>query len=75
MSTMSKTYLSYLKMILAAEYVLNIVPVGTHHWDKFINPEHLQSILQSSQLDVLKVQGVRFSPISSKFSNTSNDHT
>jgi ubiquinone biosynthesis O-methyltransferase len=41
MSTMSKTWESYLKLIVGAEYIGGIVKIGTHDWNSFINPENL----------------------------------
>ncbi len=38
MSTINKTYEAYLKVILGAEYIINMIPKGTHHYDKFITP-------------------------------------
>jgi 2-polyprenyl-6-hydroxyphenyl methylase/3-demethylubiquinone-9 3-methyltransferase len=37
-STMSKNYESYFKLIFLAEYLTNLVPIGTHNWEKFIDP-------------------------------------
>ena len=39
---------SYLLAIVAAEYVLGLVPRGTHTWDKFITPEHIKHVLAAS---------------------------
>ena len=41
LSTMNKSYESYLKMIVGAEYLSGVVPKGTHDWELFINPEDL----------------------------------
>ena len=48
-TTISKTNLSYALAIVAAERVLGIVPSGTHDWDKFITPEDLERLLESSR--------------------------
>lgn len=42
---MNKTALSYTTGVLAAEYLLRLVPIGTHDWEKFISPEDLQFLL------------------------------
>lgn len=54
-SSIAKTPESYLLMILSnhtyalnilvAEYVTRMVPIGTHEWDKFIDPEEVENIL------------------------------
>lgn len=33
--------------IVAAEYLLQLVPVGTHHWKKYIKPEEIKLMLES----------------------------
>ena len=42
MTTISKTQLSWLVAIVGAEYVLRLLPTGTHEWDKFITPQNLR---------------------------------
>ncbi len=48
MSTMEKSYESYLMMILGAEYVAQIVKRGTHNWNNFINPHELSKIFEQN---------------------------
>jgi 2-polyprenyl-3-methyl-5-hydroxy-6-metoxy-1,4-benzoquinol methylase len=45
MSTMEKTPVAWFKMIFAAEYVFNLVPKGTHDWNKFIDAKDLASLM------------------------------
>ncbi|KAG1881132.1 S-adenosyl-L-methionine-dependent methyltransferase [Suillus subluteus] len=47
LSTIARTPLSYFLTILAAEYILRKVPVGTHTYSKFINPSELISFFQT----------------------------
>ena len=46
MSTVARTWQSWLGAIVAAERILNIVPPGTHSWDKFINESELREYIQ-----------------------------
>lgn len=39
LSSISKTYESYLKLIIGAEYIARVVPPGTHDWNNFKTPE------------------------------------
>jgi ubiquinone biosynthesis O-methyltransferase len=48
-TTINRTNQSYLLAILAAEYVLNLVPRGTHTWEKFVKPEDIKTILEKSK--------------------------
>ena len=38
-ATLNRTLTSYLKAIIGAEYILRLLPIGTHDWNKFIKPE------------------------------------
>lgn len=45
-TTINKTNASWLFAIVAAEYILNIVPRNTHQWEKFISPNEVQRLLE-----------------------------
>lgn len=49
-TTINRTWLSHLLVITAAEKILKIVPDGTHEWDKFVPPDDLEFLLDSSKL-------------------------
>ncbi|KAF9098270.1 Hexaprenyldihydroxybenzoate methyltransferase, mitochondrial [Mortierella sp. AD031] len=71
LSTISRTPLSYFLTIFCAEHVMRMVPVGTHHWSKYINPDELQSGVESlSQCQVLNIQGIGFNPLSGQWELT-----
>ena len=42
-ATLNRSFASYLKAIIGAEYILRWLPIGTHDWNKFIKPEELNS--------------------------------
>ena len=46
---MNKTQLSWLGAIVTAEYLLNLLPKGTHDWNKFIPLKELLSIFEASK--------------------------
>ena len=48
-TTINRTPQSYLLAIIGAEYILNIVPKGTHNWDKFVTPNEIKDILEKSK--------------------------
>ena len=41
-ATINKTFTSYIKAIIGAEYILRWLPIGTHDWNKFLKPEELE---------------------------------
>ena len=43
-ATLNRTFTSYVKAIIGAEYILRWLPIGTHDWNKFIKPEELEKI-------------------------------
>jgi 2-polyprenyl-3-methyl-5-hydroxy-6-metoxy-1,4-benzoquinol methylase len=45
-STINRTPLSYLFVIAAAEYVMRLLPPGTHDWNKFVAPEEIVRVLK-----------------------------
>ena len=50
MATLNKTLKSYIFGIIGAEYILKWLPIGTHDWDKFIEPSKLIKILENNSL-------------------------
>ena len=59
-ATLNKTIKSYLFAIVGAEYILKWLPIGTHDWNKFIEPEQLICIGKKNNLDLIKIDGVSF---------------
>lgn len=62
-STINRNPKSYLHAILAAEYVLNLVPKGTHDWEKFITPSELARMCRAAGLNVVDTCGMGYNPI------------
>ena len=61
-STINRTPLSYLFAILGAEYVLKLLPKGTHHWRKFVTPLKLETLLNAGGVDCFWRTGIRVNP-------------
>ena len=62
-ATLNKTLKSYLFAIIGAEYILKWLPIGTHDWNKFINPTELITICKKNSLNLKGVDGISFNPI------------
>jgi 2-polyprenyl-6-hydroxyphenyl methylase/3-demethylubiquinone-9 3-methyltransferase len=71
-ATLNKTLKSYLFAIIGAEYVLRWLPIGTHEWEKFIKPNNLISILKNYNLNLEKLDGMKFNIIKDEW-NVSSD--
>ena len=61
-TTINRTTKSWLGAIVAAEYVLHLLPTGTHDWDKFITPEELTKMVEVSGSKVRSVHGMFYIP-------------
>jgi 2-polyprenyl-6-hydroxyphenyl methylase/3-demethylubiquinone-9 3-methyltransferase len=62
-STLNKTTKAKLLGVWAAEYVLHIIPIGTHDADKFIAPHTLAKWGRDNGLDVKKLTGLHYNPL------------
>ncbi|MBI3676144.1 MAG: bifunctional 2-polyprenyl-6-hydroxyphenol methylase/3-demethylubiquinol 3-O-methyltransferase UbiG [Proteobacteria bacterium] len=63
-ATLNKTLKSLALAKIGAEFVLRWLPIGTHDWNKFVEPERLHALLEENGLTILKTQGVTFDPLS-----------
>ena len=59
-ATINKTLKSYFFAIIGAEYILRWLPIGTHEWDKFVEPNELIKILKKYDLKLDSLDGMKF---------------
>ena len=71
-STLNRTPKAFLEAIVVGEYLLKMLPKGTHHYQAFIRPSELAKLCRENNLEVKKIQGLRYQPLSKTFS-FSND--
>ena len=62
-STINRNAKAYLMAVLGAEYVLNLLPRGTHDYDKFIKPSELASAVRDAGLFVKDISGYSYNPL------------
>jgi len=67
-STINRNPKSYLFAILGAEYVLNLLPRGTHEYAKLITPAELASFCRRSELQIENLVGMSYNPFSRAYS-------
>ena len=60
-ATLNKTLKSYAFAIIAAEYILKWLPIGTNDWEKFVKPNDLINISKKNNLILRKLDGMNFS--------------
>lgn len=66
-STLNRSPKSFLLAILGAEYVLNMLPRGTHEFAKMIRPSELANFCRSSLLDVRQTSGLEYNPLTKRY--------
>ena len=62
-STLNRNPKSFLFAIVGAEYVLNLLPKGTHQYEKFIRPSELHNWCEQSGLETKDLIGMHYNPI------------
>ncbi len=66
-STLNRNPLSWLMAIVGAEYVLRLLPRGTHDWRSFIKPAELQGWAQTAGLALQDQRGLGYNPLTRTF--------
>ena len=73
-STLNRNPKSFLFAIIGAEYVLNLLPKGTHEYARFIRPSELAAHCRIAGLDLQATKGLQYNPLTRRYwldSNTS----
>jgi len=71
-STLNRSPKSYLFAIIGAEYLLRLLPKGTHEYAKFIKPSELVGFTRQAALEMIGMKGLSYNPLSQVYS-LSND--
>jgi len=66
-STINRNPKSFLLAIVGAEYVLNMLPRGTHEYAKMIRPRELASYARAAGLDLAQSRGLQFNPLTQRY--------
>jgi len=72
-STINRNPKSFLFAIIGAEYILNLLPKGTHEYAKFIRPSEMATWIRDSGLELDQMTGLLFNPITKKYSLNERD--
>jgi 2-polyprenyl-6-hydroxyphenyl methylase/3-demethylubiquinone-9 3-methyltransferase len=72
-STINRNPKSFLFAIVGAEYVLGLLPRGTHSYKKLIKPSELASWLREAGLELVEIRGVTMNPFTRQFSLSESD--
>jgi 2-polyprenyl-6-hydroxyphenyl methylase / 3-demethylubiquinone-9 3-methyltransferase len=72
-STINRTPKAYLGVVVAAEYILNWVPKGTHDYARFLKPSEIAQSLRPHGMDVTAIEGVVMHPLYRQFQRSKTD--
>jgi 2-polyprenyl-6-hydroxyphenyl methylase/3-demethylubiquinone-9 3-methyltransferase len=72
-STLNRNPKSYLFGIIGAEYLLQLLPKGTHDYDKFIKPSELAQWIRDAGLELKGMTGLNYNPLTQKYRLNRND--
>jgi len=71
-STINRNAKAWALAIVAAEYVLGLVPKGTHHYDKLVRPSELAAWARAAGLDLIASSGVEYNPLTRRVRLSAN---
>ena len=66
-STINRNLKAFVFAIVGAEYVLNMLPRGTHEYAKFIRPSELAASCRAAPLDLQHTRGLEYNPITQRY--------
>jgi 2-polyprenyl-6-hydroxyphenyl methylase/3-demethylubiquinone-9 3-methyltransferase len=67
-STLNRNPKSYLFAIIGAEYILKLLPKGTHEYAKFIKPSELVAFTRNAGLEMIGIKGLSYNPLTQVYS-------
>jgi 2-polyprenyl-6-hydroxyphenyl methylase/3-demethylubiquinone-9 3-methyltransferase len=62
-STINRNPKSYLLAVIGAEYILNLLPRGTHSYEKFLKPSELANFCRRAGLAIVNLAGMTYNPL------------
>ena len=71
-STINRNPKSFLMAIIGAEYILKLLPKGTHEYDQLIKPSEMDRWARNANLQLVDLSGVSYNPINETFKLSSN---
>ncbi len=70
LATLNRTVKSYLLAIVGAEYLLRMLPKGTHDYAHFVRPSELDSWARAAGLQLVDVTGMSYNPLTRRYSQS-----
>jgi 2-polyprenyl-6-hydroxyphenyl methylase/3-demethylubiquinone-9 3-methyltransferase len=70
LSTINRNFKSFLLAIVGAEYLANLVPRGTHEYERLLKPSEIARFARAAALEVVDIAGLRYDPVREQCSLT-----
>lgn len=67
-STINRNPKAYLFAVIGAEYLLRMLPKGTHDYEKFITPAELAHFIRQAGMDIASLKGMTYNPLTKMYS-------
>ena len=71
-ATLNRTFISFIKAIIGAEYILRWLPIGTHDWNKFLKPGEIKEKINNLNFSIIEVKGLHFNLLTQKWKQSKN---
>ena len=71
-STINRNFRSFALAIVGAEYIANLVPRGTHEYERLLKPSEVARFARAAGLDVVDIAGLQYDPIREQCSLDAN---
>ena len=66
-ATLNRTFISFVKAIIGAEYILRWLPIGTHDWNKFLKPREIEEKINNLDFSIIETKGLQFNLLNQKW--------
>ena len=73
MSTINRNPKAFLFAIVGAEYVLKLLPRGTHDYEKFLRPSELAAFARAAGLELQQMMGLTYNPVTRRYRLVADD--
>ncbi len=67
LSTLNRNRKSFMLAIVAAEYIMQMLPKGTHDYNKFLKPSELARAARANGLEVIDISGMSYHPVTKHY--------
>ena len=71
-ATLNRTFTSFVKAIVGAEYIMRWLPIGTHDWNKFFKPKEIEEKISKLNFYTKDTKGLEYNPFTQKWKKSEN---